>query len=1326
MRKNLILITGFLLLLAGACYAQQVRSYGSGKLSCSLIRNIVQDAHGFVWIGTENGLNKFDGWTFVNYFHNKRDSTSLLNNLIESLLCDSQGNLWVGSGNGVQLYSPYEDSFKKVRFLDGSKPSVLHLLELDSGEIWAVTAGYGAYSIDRKTMSATSLVRVNDLCSSSYMHNIFQDSRRVIWIALPNGRIARITSDLKEVEFLSSSTDVLGKIYTILEDLKGRVWITAVSGVYLWNEEERLLVKMGQPTNEFIGVRGMVCTGHGELYVNTVNDGLYVVNVEDKMLKPFGGKQELEKDKNYALMEDKNGNLWLGGLKKGIGMLSNESSQFKFRSLSSFSSSMGSTLSFVYEDKKNRAWIGTIDGKLIRMDGDMQECSLYTVGEGILAMLHDDEGGIWLGSYSGFSRFDERTGSVYKVPLLQGKAIHNIVEGTGQTLYISVSGEGFAEYNRRTGTLKQISDTTRLRTTMRLANNWINKILYDSGGLVWLGHCMGVNCYDPVKQEFLKLECEKDLLSSLCFSLLEDKEGHIWMGTNNGLFEYDKKTLKMNHYGIEEGMPSNMVCGLGQSKNGDIWCSTFNGLCKLNYQERKIANYFSGNGLVDKEYLKSVYFQRECGNIYLGGLHGITKLRPDSVGKQLPLCMPQLTHVYLNDKEVSANTQLGGRVISDHVWMDARQINLTYKNDIFSFEFSTMEYHDRENIKFEYRLAELDGVWRSTSSGENRITYNYLPPGHYTFEVCVNENERKSPVRSFSIYIAPPWYDTLWAKIGYLLICAGLLFWVFYAWYMRQRRRRQEEMNEEKLKFFINIAHELRSPITLIVSPLAALIKNEQEEGRKKALLTMQRNANRILNLINQLLDIRKIDKGQMKIECRETEMIGFIEELFQMFDYQAAKRNIHFSFIHTMEYLPVWIDRNNFDKVLMNLLVNAFKYTPDGGEVTLSLTVGEDKDVRGPLSKYVEITVTDSGMGLDEKKLEKIFERFYQASTNSHGFGIGLNLTKMLVELHHGSIFAVNRMDKQGSCFIVRIPLGKGHLTSEELAEEVMLSGEEPIRLILGEETCWEGEEESKVSMSKSKTQWRILVVDDDEEIREYLKFELGIYYKVRTACNGAEAYQIALNQRIDLIISDVVMPEMDGFELLKKTRGNANVSHIPFVLLTSQAEYDSRLKGWNVGADAFLAKPFQIEELLLICENLIAGRIRLKGRFGMDQEVEEKMKTIEVKANDEYFMERLMRAINENLEDSKFSVEDLAQAVGVSRVQLHRKLKVLTGNTTTEFIRNIRLKQAAKLLKEKKVNISQIAYLVGFTNPTLFSIAFKKFYGCAPSEYVERKTEE
>ena len=506
---------------------------------------------------------------------------------------------------------------------------------------------------------------------------------------------------------ISSSSDALGKVYTILEDLKGRTWVAAVAGVYLWNEDEHRLIRMEQPDNTFIGVRGMICTKRGELYVNTVNNGLYSVDVEKLALKTFNGQLELGKDRIYALMEDKDENLWIGGFKKGVVMLSNESSQFKFKPFSTFSPSLGNTLSFVYEDKKHRIWTSITNGRLIRIDEDMQNYLSYEVGDDILSMLHDSEGTIWLGSYSGLSQFDERTGTIHRLPLLQGKAIHNIVEGRNRMLYISVLGEGFAEYDKRTGALKQICDTTKLRTTMRLANNWANKVMCDSEGLVWLGHCMGVNCYDPMKQEFVKLECEKDLYPYLCFALLEDKNGHIWIGTNNGLFEYDKKTLKLNHYGIEEGMPSNMVCGLGQGKNGDIWCSTFNGLCRLHDPERKIVNYFFGNGLVDKEYLKSVYFQRECGNIYWGGLQGITGFMPDSIGRQSPLNAPQLTHVYLNNEEVSADTRLGGETIADNVWMDARQINLTYKNDIFSFEFSTMEFRDRENVRFEYRLVEL-------------------------------------------------------------------------------------------------------------------------------------------------------------------------------------------------------------------------------------------------------------------------------------------------------------------------------------------------------------------------------------------------------------------------------------------------------------------------------------------------------------------------------------------------------------------------------------------------------------------------------------------
>lgn len=1320
MKKRLVFVITAICLVATFCQAQKARFYGSGKLSCSLINRIAQDSYGFIWIATEDGLNKFDGWNFTRYFHNERDSTSLAGNYTQAFLNDSKGRLWIGSGKGLQYYVPYADTFCPVKFLDGNSPSVINMTELHSGEIFAVTAGMGIYSVNKETMEATSLERINDLCGSLFMNYVFEDKSGYLWIAL-RGRLARITSDLKKVEFYDLPSGPSGKIYDMLEDNEQRLWVAYASNVYLWDNKHCNFIPIDNQGEEFT-VRGMLLSKNGHIYVNTTGGGIKYIDVEARKLCTYYRKGIPTGANISALLEDRGGNLWMGCYKKGLLLLSSEPRQFDFWDFTSITSPYKNSLTSVYGDKEGNIWAAT-EKELFKYNKSGEVLASYSIGTDVISMLEDSEGTFWLGSFFGtFAQFNKQAGTIKELPYFKNRAIKKIIEGKDNALYFSVHGDGFARYDLRNRKWSQITDTTRLSTTMRLANNWINTMFCDSEGMIWLGHCKGINCYDPKTNQFLKLKCGSALLTSLCYALLEDKDGHIWMGTNNGLFEYDKQTEELKHYGIEEGVPSNVICGLGQGKDGDIWCSTYNGICRLKSGTRKVVNYFTGTGLVDREYLQGLYFQDTEGYIYLGGTGGITKFMPDSVGTQTPLYPPVLTNLYLNNKVVSANTMIGGEPIADAVWMDAKAVRLSYEYDIFSFEFSTIGFHECENIRFEYRLIELSEVWRSTSPGENKITYNHLPSGYYTLEVRSCENEVNSPVRTISIYIAPPWYDTVCAKIGYILLLIGILCWGIYIWTLRQRRRRRDEINEEKLKFFINIAHELRSPITLITSPLTSLVKAETDPTKKKSLQTMQRNANRILNLINQLLDIRKIDKGQMKIVCRETEMVGFIEDLFRLFDYQALKRNIQFTFAREVKELPVWIDRNNFDKVLMNLLVNAFKYTPDGGEITMTLATGEEKYARGGLFRYAEITIVDSGMGLDEKKLERIFERFYQASTNSHGFGIGLNLTKMLVELHHGSISAANRADKQGSVFTVRIPLGKEHLKADELAETAASVSEVPVRLALKEDTCWEPNED-KIELVKKCGQCKVLVVDDDEEIREYLKQELGVFYKMVTACNGEEAYQIALQQKIDLIISDVVMPEMDGFELLKKAKTNVNISHIPIILLTSQAEYHNRIKGWNVGADAFVSKPFVVEELMVICENLISSRTKLKGRFGAGQEVEDKMKPIEVKANDEFFMERLMNAMNENISDSKFSVEDLAEAVGVSRVQLHRKLKNLTGDTTSDFIRNIRLKQAAKLLKEKKVNVSQIAYLVGFTSPTMFSIAFKKLYGCSPSEYAERE---
>lgn len=1308
---------------------QQIHAYGQNRLSCSLINKITQDANGFIWIATEDGLNKFDGWSFTSYFYKENDSTSINNNCAQSFLNDSKGRLWIGTKKGLQYYSPYTDSFRRIHFPDDNTPSVLCITELKNGEIWIATAGYGIYSIDSKTMKAIPQTQINDVCSTTFTHYIYEDSFSRLWIALPNARLARLSSDQQNIEIYPVQNVPSDKIYTMLEDNDKQLWVATSTQIYKWNETHRTFIQFKNQDNAPLVIRGLTYTHKGELLVNTFGNGVLQIDPVNKVLRPYASNEIPSYDNIFALMEDRNDNLWIGCYQNGLLKLSNTPTSFKFIELKSLSNE-NNVISTIYTDREHQVWLGINKEGIIRLNSNGVPTSSYPISESILSLYEDKKGNFYAGSlYHSPIYFDKKNGIKQQIPELKDQIITSFAEGKDNNLYLATLGNGIIRYNQRTQNYHFINDTTRLKTSMRLANNWVKTILCDSEGLIWAGHYMGINCYDPRKNEILKLPCGKTLLPYICNTLLEDNRGHIWIGTDNALYEYNKQTGELKHYGAKDGILSNVICGLGKGSNGTIWCSTFNGICCLDPISQKVTNYFFGNGLVDKEYSCGVFAQDTDGTIYAGGLHGLTIFHPDSINTITSPNAPVLTRLFLNNQEVSAHTRINGKQIANDMLPRTNRLNYTYEYENVALDFSTLLFHAPENICYEYRIPELSNTWITTPLGVNRITCNYLPAGKYTLEVRSYEDGVRSPIRTYSISITPPWYATPEAKISYTILLISLVFVLFRLWNKRQERKKKEEINEEKLRFFINIAHELRSPITLIINPLSTLIKRETDETQKRALLTMQRNAERIMNLINQLLDIRKIDKGQMRMAFQNTDLVSFISAQIQLFDYQAAKRHIRFTFEHTaIEALPIWIDKNNFDKVLMNLFVNAFKYTPDEGEIQVLLTQGENVENNGVLRHYAEIRIIDSGIGIDEKKIGKIFDRFYQVSSKSYGFGIGLNLTKLLVELHHGTIVASNRTNAQGSCFTIQLPLGKEHLTTEDIAEEPSTTLAAPLRLSLQqEELLYTNQaEEFSSPISDGNKKFRILVVDDDEELREYLKQELGNHYKITAACNGTEAYQIALQKKVDLIISDVVMPETDGYKLLKQIKTNANTSHIPVILLTSQTQYDSRIKGWNVGADAFLSKPFYIEELSVLCDNLITGRVKLKGKFGMEQIVESNLKTIEVKANDDSFMERVMLIIEQNLDNPKFSVEDFAKEVGISRVQLHRKLKVLTGISTSEFLRNVRLKQAARLLKEKKITVSQISYIVGFTNPTMFSIAFKKLYGCTPTEYIEREQQD
>ena len=643
-----------------------------------------------------------------------------------------------------------------------------------------------------------------------------------------------------------------------------------------------------------------------------------------------------------------------------------------------------------------------------------------------------------------------------------------------------------------------------------------------------------------------------------------------------------------------------------------------------------------------------------------------------------------------------------------------------------------MEYYNPERISYQYNFNEHG--WITLQTGTNRVSFSNIQPGKYKFQVRSKDYTNLSDIKEITILISPPWYSTRWAKVLYVLVSLVVIVIAILQMRRQYRIKQQmiehlhaEEINEAKLQFFINISHEIRTPMSLIISPLQKLIATDKDENRQQSYGTIYRNAERILTLINQLMDIRKIDKGQMILKFKEKNIVSLIKEAYNSFDFQAKSKDISIELTTESEDIRAWIDTKHFDKIIFNLLSNAIKYTPRGGHIRLLLKCGQNPNAKNEaLRHFMELRIIDNGIGLVEDEIHRIFDRFYQTRNDQNnvnsGTGVGLHLTRSLVELHHGEIFAKNNESGIGSCFIVRIPLGKDHLHPEDIDHSMELQTEK----IKTELTDREQVSVLSHTPVRSKTKYRILVVEDDEEIRNYLYQELGNDFHIQECNNGKDALATILKKAPDLVITDVMMPEMDGMTLCKKIKQNVNINHIPVILLTARTREEDTMEGLQHGADAYITKPFNVEILRQNAMNLIKGRELLKNNFTGNQVQEEKIKKIEAESPDERLLKRVMKVINDNMSNSNLNVEMIAAEVGISRVHLHRKLKELTNQSTRDFIRNVRLKQAADLLAEKKHSVSEVAALTGFTNLTYFSTVFKDTYGVSPSNYTNREQEE
>jgi len=1336
--------------------AQTGKFYSTNnELSSSLINQIFQDKRGFIWIATEYGLNRFDGLRFSNYKHVSGDSTSIKKNYVRTLFEDSRQNLLVGCIDGLMKYDSETDTFREIPMIRAGKrvfPHITQMQKLHNGEIWVVTTGQGIFRLDEEKQQAESIDAIMRQVNYNFQSNLYEDSHYNIWIGTEGHGLICYLPATQEVRVFRYPVINDNYVSAIGEDKYGNLFIgTQKHGLSRYEREQNRFVPVPYMGGEELSIYCLTLVDD-RLLIGTDGQGLKTYNrmtgkIEDYSIN--SAPLDFSEGKIHAIMEDRDKNLWVGLFQKGIVLMPKQENPFEYygnKSIHYNPIGQGCVMS-IYQDSNRHLWVGADNEGIFELDAEGKRLRHYQPGNDprsmantIMCMYEDTNGDFWLGTYTrGLAKLNRRTGECeYPLPV-DNEKIFSITEDRHKNLYIATFGSGFYQYNLVTKELKHYEsskDETGDLTRNELANDWVNYIFCDSEGMIWLGHYKGISCFNPVNESFINYRKVNTLVEDrVGYVVQEDHAGNIWAGTTDGLYCFNKKTDELTCFTVADGLPNNVICGICEDEEHNMWISTYMGICKYDAKTGCYINYYAGDGLQGNEFTHGAFYKDEAGKVYFGGINGITYFQPSSIESVLKDTKVWITDFSIFNQPVRKNTRSGRHTVIYTSVPDANMFQLAHYDNTFSIVFSTLQYNNPEQISYQYKIEELSNQWLSTEPGVNRVTYNNLLPGKYTFHVRALSHGNLSEIRTVKILITPPWYEMWWAYCIYAFLFGLLVLGIVNYILSRMRHRREimkrehaEQLNEAKLQFFINISHEIRTPMTLIINPLEKLLAEKKGGEVQKTYLMIYRNAQRILRLINQLMDIRKLDKGQMFMKFRETDMVGFIDDVMLTFDYMARKKKIHFSFEHVMPQLKVWVDMNNFDKILMNIFSNAFKYTPEQGEITVILSTGRDSTRRDPLKEYFEITVTDNGIGLDREKIERIFERFYQidndVTKSNFGTGIGLHLSRSLVELHHGIILAENREDAPGSRFIIRIPLGSAHLRTDELEDvEAVITPHtvlvKPEKTDL-EEAFEEEEDEESKKAGKSKNRMRILIVEDEEEILSYLKEELEGDYRIMTRKNGREAYDTILADTPDLVISDIMMPEMDGLSLCRKIKQNTNVNHVPVILLTAKSKPEDTMEGMATGADAYMVKPFNTELLKSTIANLIANRKLLKSKFSGAQQQEDKVQKLSMKSADEILMSKIMKVINENLSNPDLNVEMLAANVGLSRVHVHRKLKELTNLSARDFIKNIRLQQAAALLKEKKLTVSEVAYATGYTNLSHFSSSFKEVHGMSPKEYM------
>ena len=1295
------------------------------SLSDNKVSSIIEDQTGMIWIGTYiGGLNKFDPEKecFTRYNHDPNDPNSISENGIITLYEDKAGVLWIGTYTALNKFEPETETFTNYKHHPNDSKSlgeneVLAIYEDRLGVLWVGTNGGGLNKFDRNKDTFIHYKHDpnnSNSLGSDRVHSIHEDQWGNLWIGTNGGGLNKFDQE-KEIftryinnqnNTNSISSNFVGDIY---EDRSGILWIgTNDGGLNKYDRERNNFAHYKHDSNDAQSlsdnrVLSFCEDNSGVIWIGT-NDGLNKIVKRKEYFIHYknipGDPNSLSNNSVYSICEDQFGQIWIGTFGGGLNLFNRISEtfiHFKHNPRDPTSLSNNRVLS-VYQDRTGILWVGTLGGGLNKFDRDKKSFTHYRYNyndpnsiseDEVLTIYEDKEGTLWIGTdQQGLNKFDREK-------------------------------EIFIRYKNNPSNPNSLSC------------NDVIPIYEDHTGVLWIGtDRKGLNKFDRETETFTHYKYNPNNPKSLSYNsvgpIYEDDTGVLWIGTyGGGLNKFNRDMEGFQHYDEKDGLADNVIYGILQDGNRNLWLSTNKGLSKFNLDTEKIKNYNITDGLQDNEFNQGAYLKSKSGEFYFGGINGFNVFHPDSIHDNLHMPQIVITDFQLFNKSVPVGfDKATNRTILNKSITDTKKIELRYVDNTFSFEFAALDYTNPIKNKYAYKMEGLDDKWIYTNASRRFATYTNLVPGEYTFRVKGSNNDGiwNEEGTSISIIIFPPWWKTTWAYMLYVTLTIGFLY---YLWKLKMRRirikhdyemskfeaKKLHEVDEMKSTFFANISHEFRTPLTLILGPVKEFINNEKDTKKKEELSIIYKSADRLNGLVNQLLDLSTLEAGKMKLETTSEDVIPLLKGLVLSFASLAERKKIQLNFNSNLSELEVYLDRDKIEKIMSNLLSNAFKFTPEGGTINVDVNKSE---------LNVEIIIYDNGIGISEDRLGNIFNRFYQVDGSRNreheGTGIGLALTKELVELHKGTIEVVSGEGK-GTTFTIKLPLGKDHLKPGEVCEEK----KEKEKIISPDSDLIPDEEKQgekiDIAIYTDKEKPLLLIVEDNADVRNYIKGYLGKEYRLLEAKDGEDGLNKAFEHIPDLIVSDVMMPKLDGFQFCENIKTDERTSHIPLILLTAKASGQDKIEGLETGADDYIMKPFDAKELKVRVKNLIDQRKKIIYHYKSQGSFE--ISNLNITSKDKKFITKAIEIINNHISDENFDVNTFAKEIGLSRVQLHRKLVALIGHSPGDVIRLVRLTKAAKLIQSKFGNISEIALEVGFNNPANFAKAFRIQFGTSPSEY-------